>query len=830
MKWLKAFSVILASAMLISLVSCADGKNPNGETEATTEESKPYEEETVNSEEESSNTHTESDEAEDTEGSVTETESETDLHEFSVEEKDGKAEVKYPSGFEYAASGYDAVNCENGSFSFASRLDIKLKEGAFASEFNRLTFNYSSSAPLKVTLTYENNGEKTEQSLFLEEGGKLSFSGLVCDYLTMGKGSKLSALSFEPFEDQAAIFELLGIKTEEIPVYIASNEDKTFYIENEKYRLGVDLSWGGAINYMADLSCPVEGLENMINKHDAGRLVQQSYYGIPDIEGLYDSGVFSDRDWRYNPVQGGDRFANCSVLIDIQVSENSVYIKSQPQDWSLDGAITPSYMENKYTLYSDRIEVYNRFVDFSGYPNPATTQELPALYTVSYFDTLVWYDGAKPWSGDVLSEKVTNGIVYFRESNTETWLAMKGPDGFALGLYVPCADYAQNTWYAPQGSMDPMHNACSYLAPIDVLRIIPYEAIEYSYLLTTGSVEEIREVFTENKDFSENTYLRDNKENRRIPDADFDISNIDFAKPEGFKALKDSSNHIAEYDETEKATRLTVTSKDAGFEINLATSKRSYFAEDYSGIEIEYMIPTSNSSSNYGSQLFVATGDDTGPTENRSKRSALVCDGSYHTVSFDLAGDDMWFGLINVLRFDFFNESSAGDVFYIKSFKLIPNTEDLELDPSHISFRKAESADYFSGARGTELSFDEERGAVKLTVVDKNDPYVYIDYTKFERKISTSEKKILNIMYMITPDGSRTAFTTEVFFCAGEVTAPNAAMAKHGIVNANGILAVFTLDLSDAEYWSGDINRIRLDYFSSCDVGDSIYIYAVWFE
>ena len=119
--------------------------------------------------------------------------------------------------------------------------------------------------------------------------------------------------------------------------------------------------------------------------------------------------MYKRQTWSYNPVQGGDQYANRSKLVDCSVSSNRLWVKCQPMDWAQNNRITPSYMENTYLLEEDCIRVDNRFIDFSGYRHRPAHQELPAFYVLSYLDQFTFYDGARPWTGDALA---VNCLLY----------------------------------------------------------------------------------------------------------------------------------------------------------------------------------------------------------------------------------------------------------------------------------------------------------------------------------------------------------------------------------------------------------------------------------
>jgi hypothetical protein len=66
----------------------------------------------------------------------------------------------------------------------------------------------------------------------------------------------------------------------------------TLFLDNARLRVGVDTSRGGAITFISSPVMPPEWANvNLVNTWDAGRLIQQSYYGC------YDTSCWVDRPW-----------------------------------------------------------------------------------------------------------------------------------------------------------------------------------------------------------------------------------------------------------------------------------------------------------------------------------------------------------------------------------------------------------------------------------------------------------------------------------------------------------------------------------------------------
>ncbi len=615
----------------------------------------------------------------------------------TITQNGGTATVTHADGLSYTAAGY--TDTSNGKLTFNRELTLTFDTALTAEPFNRLTLGYTSTQPLHGTVTYALDGKTVTDDFYLEAGTD-TFSCVISRYLNGKKGNGIVGMTFTACNGQSAAFALCALQTQDYPIYGVGAD--TYYIENPRYKLGVRLIWGDGINYLEDKESPVKQLKNLVNQADTGRLIQQSYYGVQQ-NAQYTPGKYNGSTWCYNPVQGGDVAQNHSRIIDIVVTEYSVYVKSQPMDWAKNNSITPSYMENTYTVYSDRIQVDNRFVDFSNWTHRSTHQELPAFYTVSYLSRFSLYNGTKPWTGDTMSYRDDLGFwgdsAYYNDctfllknSNTETWCAWTNPSkDFGIGLYVPNVDSFLAGRHSFNNSMDSKNGATNYVAPVNTILLKSFEALEYSYLISTGSVEEMRDIFKANKSFSSNEALHKNYQSRRVSDTSIatnEKSYADLSKPtgggsagnteklgalldltirEGSSLLIASNNSAIAFHSASMGTSLTVKGEDPNVTINYGGVLS---ADTYKTLEITYMIPTSNSKGNGVTDLFLCAGSVTNPTADACVRQSLTADGQFHTLTVDLSGVSFWSGDINKIRFDFFDGCAVGDVMYVKSIVL----------------------------------------------------------------------------------------------------------------------------------------------------------------
>ena len=385
-----------------------------------------------------------------------------------------------------------------------------------AAPFNRYRFLYTASEPLRGKIYYRDHENNPASEAFYLEAAetKTAFSSFTDAYLTGKLASEVEKIELSGTSGSAYGVTITSFTTEAAEILT----ETTVYIENEYMRVGALLSYGGGLSYIKWKKDSPSGMDNLLNRYDPGRLVQQSYYGTSQPP--YECATFMGHRWSYNPVQGGDQHNNISKLIDYRITETSMYVKCRPLDWAQNNLPTYSYMENTYSLDGKLLRVDNRFVDFSPYTHGRSSQELPAFYTISALKKFTYYVGTAPWTYDKLTsrddmifwaEPGADHIVEIADGNTETWCAFTDDDpetnDFGLGLYVPNISRYTAGRFMYNGSTDPMNPATNYVAPLRTMTLQAFKPIEYGYLITGGPLTDIRKSFTENKDLIDNSGL-----------------------------------------------------------------------------------------------------------------------------------------------------------------------------------------------------------------------------------------------------------------------------------------------------------------------------------
>jgi hypothetical protein len=252
------------------------------------------------------------------------------------------------------------------------------------------------------------------------------------------------------------------------------------FLDNGKIRLGVNMDAGGSIGWFSPTRAP----GNLLNAFDHGRYVQQSYYGNKD------GSDWNGKPWRYNPVQGGSWKGASATVLEANESKNSLYVKTQPRQWASGLDVTDLLMEQWLTLDGNLARLKFRMTYTGSAAHQATHQELPAMFVMPDYETLVFCEkGQAPWTNAPLSHKepgFPNEGVKF----SEPWCAWVNAAGQAVGLYFPYTDFA--TTYRVRNSGI---GNCSYIAPIKSFALTPGLVFEYETMLATGTVDQIRATF-----------------------------------------------------------------------------------------------------------------------------------------------------------------------------------------------------------------------------------------------------------------------------------------------------------------------------------------------
>jgi hypothetical protein len=295
------------------------------------------------------------------------------------------------------------------------------------------------------------------------------------------------------------------------------------YIDNGTVRVGIDLKHGGTICFLSAGSKSES--DNLVNVHDLGRYIQQSYYAGKAVDRRSEGQHKNFSPWRWNPIQAGGigsvddpPHPNSSAeIVEFKRDENFMYIKCVPRLWDMPGEAAECVFEQWMWLEDNGVRVKNKVTihrrDDNWEEGVATAQELPAVYPIARLRSCYAYTGDAPWTGDALQLMPEHpegyqkelpptdpkGFPWFGFKPKEPWAACVDPEtGAGFGVYSPTAtanwlcgfvDHLEKD----ENRTDSTANSTSYIAPLARLTLNKNSTHEYEYYLFTGSLQEIRD-------------------------------------------------------------------------------------------------------------------------------------------------------------------------------------------------------------------------------------------------------------------------------------------------------------------------------------------------
>jgi hypothetical protein len=274
------------------------------------------------------------------------------------------------------------------------------------------------------------------------------------------------------------------------------SSDTVYTLENAILKAGISTRHGGAISVLIDKNRPDV---NLINEHDQGRLVQQSYYAGPDP---YRNAHWNGDSWPWNPISAGDVFGHHSKILALNHSDSEIYLKSVPLQWALDDVSCNCTFETRMTLDENGVFVRNRLKTFRYDTTKygAMGQELPAVYTIGQFSVLWGVDAA----GNL--QQITYpvpGPPWANFETSESWAA------FTMHKHGVEKHYGVGVWHKNitnflggfAGTPSPTagsHNDCTgYMAPLGDWEIEAQDERVWCFRLAIGYLDDIRSYFND---------------------------------------------------------------------------------------------------------------------------------------------------------------------------------------------------------------------------------------------------------------------------------------------------------------------------------------------
>jgi len=269
------------------------------------------------------------------------------------------------------------------------------------------------------------------------------------------------------------------------------------FLDNSTVKVGVSLAYGGGITWLS-----TSGGVNLVNNHDKGRQIQQSYYAGNSVTAANQSSAWSP--WAWNPIMVGDYAGHASPVLVLNKSGGQLYVKTQPYLWDRNNQLAQAFMEQWISLHptlTNVVVVYSRLTCFRN-PNDewgapvVRNQELPAVYLVSALNTIKAYTNALPWQSHTLSTipntPASGTFPWVRYTPTEPWTACVDGTGFGAGVYTPIATSFLAGKSGSAVVWDTANSSTMYISPLGNYAFATNSVFSYRYYLIVGNLTSIR--------------------------------------------------------------------------------------------------------------------------------------------------------------------------------------------------------------------------------------------------------------------------------------------------------------------------------------------------
>lgn len=416
------------------------------------------------------------------------------------------------------------------------------------------------------------------------------------------------------------------------PVPAEGKADRMSYLDNGLIKIGVALDRGGSIGYLADS----KKSDNVVNIHDLGRWIGQSYYSGPK--------PFGDphpdwKDWPWNPVSAGDVYDHPCKLLDHRNDGKILYVKATPMQWALKNVPADCSFETWVTLDSRTAQVRHRLTNQRKDPKqyPAMDQELPAVYTVGKLHRLFTYDGDQPFTQapvrEVPKQPARDGRPQWSKFwATEHWAALLDDDDWGLGVFHPGVYRFLGGFSGKANTGGPTDDPTGYLAPVRQEVLDQNIVYEYRYTLILDSLANIRR------------HADDHRPKGNLPDYRFTKDRQHW----WFVNAEDTGTPV------DGCLRLKVEKDDP----QMIGPDGFWDAKDVPKLFIRAAHHTKQSEA----ELFWQTKEKSGFGPDRRVSFTVQPDGRFHTYEIDLSGVAGYRGKITGLRFDPVDSGRQGEL------------------------------------------------------------------------------------------------------------------------------------------------------------------------
>ncbi|HAB19966.1 MAG TPA: hypothetical protein DCE44_26490 [Verrucomicrobiales bacterium] len=259
-------------------------------------------------------------------------------------------------------------------------------------------------------------------------------------------------------------------------------------LDNGAVQVGVDRTKGGAITHLSWEAYP----KNVVNHHDPGRLIQQSYYAGTSLDRTAEGQSKAWSPWPWNPIQGGGVGSWARLTELRRLAGPVLFVETVPKLWDMPNEEAAARMRQWIGFEPGLPDVVVIRCEFDSQREPpdrwgetrARSQEIPACYFVRSFSRVRSYLGDGRWR----EETQPPGPPWGRTEPPRRAIALFNPEGQGVAVFSPSA---QGPWnfgpHGKEGSTDPGAGPCMHVAPLETVALAPRSTYRYRYWLAVGT-------------------------------------------------------------------------------------------------------------------------------------------------------------------------------------------------------------------------------------------------------------------------------------------------------------------------------------------------------
>ena len=274
---------------------------------------------------------------------------------------------------------------------------------------------------------------------------------------------------------------------------VLNPKEDLLLLDNGAVKVGIDRNKGASITFLSWAGYP----KNMVNGHDPGRLIQQSYYAGKSIDRRPDGQHIAWSQWSWNPIQGGGVGSWARVLKFDRVDPNTLFGETVPKLWDMADEEAEALMRQWVRFEAgmpNTVVVNCEFIakrkagDRWG-PAVHNPQEIPATYFTRNFDSFKDYEGGGRWRE--LPQKA--GPPWSKAKSARKALACFNEAGQGVAVFSPNAETWNYGSHATPKTDAPLGAPCVHIAPVVRVLLGPRSTLKYRYWLVTGNESQIAE-------------------------------------------------------------------------------------------------------------------------------------------------------------------------------------------------------------------------------------------------------------------------------------------------------------------------------------------------